>query len=250
MKKILLSLFFTVISLIAADGRALTAKCVACHGSVFEKSALGQSAIVKGQLTVDIYGKLITYQAGARSTVGMGALMKGQVANMSTNDLWAIAEYIASLSEEAAPASEATSSNDWPYICNQSDISQFGSNRYFPVAQNDYYPVIKADTKSIKIDKKNKLIKVWTIWITSYDGRMDQINSLGQYANYNNFGYLKTFHLIDYKNMRHKSEPSTDYNCDGNVITSAGYESKWKNIIPDSVIEGITESIMKKYNLK
>lgn len=249
MKKILLSFFFTALSLLAADGRALSSKCIACHGAVFEKSALGKSAIVKGQSALDIYGKLLAYRGGTRSEVGMGALMKGQTAVMSDDELWKVAMHIASLSEEA-PVAESTSADNWPYICGQSDIRQFGSNRYFLVADNDYYPAIMADTQLIKIDKKNKLIQVWTIWLASHEGRVDQINSLSQYANYNNFGYLKQLFLIDYKNMRHRGEPSTDYNCDGNVITSGDYESKWKNTVPDSVMEGITKRIMQKYNLK
>lgn len=250
MKKILLSFFFTALSLFAADGQSLSAKCVACHGASFEKAALGKSAIVYGQSASDIYSSLLSYKQGTRNTAGMGALMKGQTASMSNNDLWAIAEYVASLSEEPAPAAEAAPANDWPYVCEQADIANFGSKRYFFVAGNDYYPAVMADSQSIKIDKKNKFIRVWTVWLASYEGRADEIKGLDQYANYSNYGYLKQLILIDYKNMRQKGEPSTDYNCDGNVITSGGYESKWKNISPDSMMEGITRMIMKKYKLK
>lgn len=250
MKTILLLIGIFVISLFAADGRALSAKCAACHGAVFEKAALGKSAIVYGQQASDIYGKLVAYKQGTRNENGMGALMKGQVASMSTNDLWEIALYIRSLSEEPAPAAEAAPADDWPYVCEQADIANFGSKRYFFVAGNDYYPAVMADSQSIKIDKKNKFIRVWTVRLASYEGRADVINGLGQYANYSNYGYQKQLILIDYKNMRQKGEPSTDYNCDGNVITSGGYESKWKNISPDSMMEGIARMIMKKYNLK
>lgn len=97
MKKIALAMLFAGVSLMAADGKALTAKCAACHGASFEKVALGKSAIVKGQSASAIEASLNGYKAGTLNKAGMGALMKGQVASMSDADIKAIASYVAGL---------------------------------------------------------------------------------------------------------------------------------------------------------
>ncbi|MDP3266129.1 MAG: c-type cytochrome [Sulfuricurvum sp.] len=97
MKKIALAMLFAGVSMMAADGKALSAKCVACHGASFEKAALGKSAIVKGQKEAAIEAALKGYKAGTLNKAGMGALMKGQVATMSDADIKAIATYAAGI---------------------------------------------------------------------------------------------------------------------------------------------------------
>ncbi len=97
MKKIALAILFAGVSLMAADGKALTTKCVACHGASFEKAALGKSGIVKGQKAAAIEASLKAYKAGTQNKAGMGNLMKGQVATMSDADMKTIATYVAGL---------------------------------------------------------------------------------------------------------------------------------------------------------
>ncbi|MRJ01837.1 MAG: c-type cytochrome [Epsilonproteobacteria bacterium] len=84
----------TATTLMAADGAALYKKCAGCHGAHGEKKALGKSAIIKDMTKDEVYKALQDYKAGKRNTHGMGALMKGQVANMSDADMKAIADYI------------------------------------------------------------------------------------------------------------------------------------------------------------
>jgi len=95
MKKIALAMLFAGMSLMAADGKALSAKCAACHGASFEKAALGKSGIVKGQSAAAVEASLKAYKAGTQNKAGMGALMKGQVAAMSDADIKAVATYAA-----------------------------------------------------------------------------------------------------------------------------------------------------------
>lgn len=97
MKKIALAMLFAGVSLMAADGKALSAKCAACHGASFEKAALGKSVIVKGQSSATIEASLKGYKAGTVNKAGMGALMKGQVAAMSDADIKAVSDYIAGI---------------------------------------------------------------------------------------------------------------------------------------------------------
>ncbi len=84
----------TAATLMAADGAALYKKCAGCHGMHGEKKALGKSAVIKDMSKADILAALKGYKAGTRNVHGMGALMKGQVASLSEEDMKAIADYI------------------------------------------------------------------------------------------------------------------------------------------------------------
>jgi cytochrome c553 len=96
MKKLAITMLLAGSTLLMADGAATYAKCVGCHGANGEKSALGKSAIIKGQDAAKTIEQLKGYKAGTLNQHGMGGLMKGQVASMSDEDIKAVAEYIAS----------------------------------------------------------------------------------------------------------------------------------------------------------
>ena len=82
----------------AADaGKALFAKCAACHGADGKTSAMGKSAIIAGQSAADLEKKISEYKAGTRNVAGMGMVMKGQVASYSDADIKAVASYISGL---------------------------------------------------------------------------------------------------------------------------------------------------------
>ncbi len=97
MKKIVIATLFAGSTLLMADGAALFAKCAGCHGQKGEKAALGKSAIIGGEDAAKTIELLKGYKAGTLNQHGMGALMKGQVASMSDEDIKAVAEYIAGL---------------------------------------------------------------------------------------------------------------------------------------------------------
>ncbi|RUM72349.1 MAG: cytochrome c [Sulfurovum sp.] len=98
MKKIAIAMLFAGSTLVmAADGAALFAKCAGCHGQNGEKSALGKSAIIKGLDAATVEKDIQGYKAGTLNKHGMGALMKGQVASLSDEDIKALAQYISSL---------------------------------------------------------------------------------------------------------------------------------------------------------
>jgi hypothetical protein len=132
-------------------------------------------------------------------------------------------------------------------VCTQDELAFLNDKRYFRVSSSDDYPIIVADAKTIRIDKKNKTIQVWTTYVSNQKNKNSLIQGFGQ--NYNNFGFLRALNIINYRNMTSRIITSTDYNCDGSSIMTSGISS-WQNIIPDSVMEAITDNIMKKYNLK
>jgi len=97
MKKLVIATLVTAgaLSLMAADGKALTAKCAGCHGADFGKKALGVSKIVKNMSKDEIVKALEGYKAGTFGGA-MKGVMKGQVATYSKADIEAVAAYIKS----------------------------------------------------------------------------------------------------------------------------------------------------------
>ena len=97
MKKLAIAMLFAGSTLLMADGAALYAKCVGCHGANGEKAALGKSAVITGQDAAKTVEQLKGYKAGTLNKAGMGGLMKGQVASMSDADIQAVADHIAAM---------------------------------------------------------------------------------------------------------------------------------------------------------
>ncbi len=95
--KTLLTILGLTVMLSAANGSALYQKCAACHGLKAEKHALGKSEVIAGWNSDKTLEALKGYKVGTRNTKGMGALMKGQMANMNDADLKALSDYIATL---------------------------------------------------------------------------------------------------------------------------------------------------------
>jgi cytochrome c553 len=94
MKKIALTMLFAGVALMAADGKALYAKCAGCHGQDGKTKALGKSAPIAGMAVDTLVKAMEGYKAGTLNTYGMGGVMKGQVAALSADDMKALAEYI------------------------------------------------------------------------------------------------------------------------------------------------------------
>jgi len=78
-------------------GKTLFTKCASCHGPKGERQALGKSAVIAGMPEEEVIKILKEYKEGKLNKYGMGPLMKGQVANLSDQDIQDLAAYIASL---------------------------------------------------------------------------------------------------------------------------------------------------------
>ena len=70
-----------------------TASCKGCHGTNFEKPALGKSKIVKDMSKNDILKALKGYKDGSYGGA-MKGVMKGQVASLKDADMEAMASEI------------------------------------------------------------------------------------------------------------------------------------------------------------
>lgn len=97
MKKLAIAMLLAGATSLMADGAAVFAKCVGCHGANAEKQALGKSKVIAGEDSASTVEKLNGYKAGTLNQYGMGGLMKGQVAALSDDDIKAVSDYIATL---------------------------------------------------------------------------------------------------------------------------------------------------------
>lgn len=105
MKKLVLSL--TVLGLacsgaFAADGAKVYKKCIACHGPKAEKVYLNKIPALNTLEPEEMVSNMKKYKAGEMGENGkglynMGAIMKGQMATLSEEDMEAVVEYIQTL---------------------------------------------------------------------------------------------------------------------------------------------------------
>lgn len=98
MKKVLVALLVVGATFsFAADGAKLYQKCLACHGPKADKPGLGKGRAPSTMTKEELVKDLKEYKAGTRNEYGMGALMKGNMATYSDQDIEVLAEYIKSL---------------------------------------------------------------------------------------------------------------------------------------------------------
>lgn len=94
---------------------------------------------------------------------------------------------------------------EYPFACESKEISIFKHNRYLSIDDsNNLYPLYVLDKKTIKIDRKNKIMKVWSTLVGSPKSRDDMIKRFKN-NDYRNFGYMTDYMIIDFKNMKYKT---------------------------------------------
>jgi cytochrome c553 len=82
------------IAAVAKDPATLYKACTTCHGADAGKSALNKSQIIKGWSAQKIADALNGYKDGTYGGASK-ALMKGQVAKLSKEDIESLSNYIA-----------------------------------------------------------------------------------------------------------------------------------------------------------
>jgi cytochrome c553 len=71
--------------------------CTGCHGQYGEKKALGKSGIINTKSEQEIINSLTAYKNGTRNKYGMGGIMKGQTARLSSSDIKRLAKSISQI---------------------------------------------------------------------------------------------------------------------------------------------------------
>lgn len=97
MKKLLPLLLLPTALLFASNGAALYHQCAPCHGVKAETSLENKFEAISNWDAKKIEKALIGYKNGTRKDKGMGALMRGKVANLSDSDIKTLSEYIANI---------------------------------------------------------------------------------------------------------------------------------------------------------
>ena len=101
MKKIVLLVALACVGAFAADGAAIYKKCAVCHGAKAEKKYLNKVPALVDTDPVQRLADMKAYKAGTlnggKGKVNMGAIMKGQMANLSDADMEAVNNYISTL---------------------------------------------------------------------------------------------------------------------------------------------------------
>ena len=81
---------------VVRSGRSIYTACSACHGQNAEKVALGKSKVMKGWDSAKIEDALNGYKNGTYGGA-MKGLMKGQVSNLSDEEIKKVSDYISKL---------------------------------------------------------------------------------------------------------------------------------------------------------
>ena len=88
------------LGLLSVTASAFDAKgCTGCHGADFEKAAMGKAKVVKDMTAEEITTALNGYKDGSYGGP-MKAIMKGQAAGMSEDDIKAFADKYGKKAEE------------------------------------------------------------------------------------------------------------------------------------------------------
>ena len=89
-------------SVLASDGATVHKKCIACHGAKAEKVYLNKIPALNTLDPEEMVENMIKYKAGEMGEGGkglfnMGAVMKGQMASLTEEDMKAVVDYIQTL---------------------------------------------------------------------------------------------------------------------------------------------------------
>jgi len=81
----------------SVDAAAIFKSCAGCHGAKGEKKALGKSEVIGGWSALKVEEALKGYRGKKRNVHGMGAVMQGQAAKLSDEEIKALGAYIEKL---------------------------------------------------------------------------------------------------------------------------------------------------------
>ena len=99
MKKLLILALLGFASFAFADAPAVFKKCIACHGPDAKKVAPGSKGgvTIAGMAKDELLKQLKGYKAKTADNGGAKAIMYGQMANVSDEDIELLADYISKL---------------------------------------------------------------------------------------------------------------------------------------------------------
>ena len=107
---------------------------------------------------------------------------------------------------------------------------------------------------SIKIDKRNHIIKVWTKRVYTDKGKLDFVKGFKEYdvtiVNINKLEFTLGLEYINYKDNKVSVNEIIDYSDSGEVLGKSTYSTKWISIVSGGDGEIILNKILKDYNIQ
>ena len=108
--------------------------------------------------------------------------------------------------------------------------------------------------RSIKIDNKKHIIKVWTKRVYSDKGKDDVVNGFKKHGvindKFDRLRFTLGLEYINYKKHKVSVNQIIDYSDSGEVLGKSTYSMKWISIIPGGDGEVILTKLLKDYNIQ
>lgn len=105
-------------------------------------------------------------------------------------------------------------------------------------------------SSSIKIDKQNKIIKVWAKFEWTDKGKTDYLKYVKDRKSFNDINHSLNLILMNYKDWRYSITNIVSYSKSGKVLEDIKLQPEWDDIIPDSLMEFVTNHILKDNNIQ
>lgn len=136
--------------------------------------------------------------------------------------------------------------DDWGLACSEEEINHLNFGELL-VSGSSSGAVAASIVNTAQVDYKNKVIKVWVLYVMTPAGRQHDIDTFGY--QYNNYGYTKQLKVINLKSNTTEIMSYANYSCDGTVIVSNTGSLGRNAIIPGSIDESLVKDLRKKFKL-
>jgi hypothetical protein len=108
------------------------------------------------------------------------------------------------------------------------------------------------NSSSVKIDKRKKTIEVWLKLVFTDKGKSDFIEKKDNISKqkYIDVDYQLKHYLLNYNEFKSKIIFISFNTKTDKLLFHRAYIPEWKNIIPDTLLDKLTNQLVKDYNLK
>lgn len=123
------------------------------------------------------------------------------------------------------------------------DWVKIGSDEVF----TQYY-----NSSSVKIDKRKKSIEVWVKLVFTDKGKSDFLEKKDSKSKqeYSDINHQLKHYLLNYKELKSQIIFVSFNTKTDKLLFHRAYIPEWKNIIPDTFLDKLTNQLVKDYNIK
>lgn len=135
---------------------------------------------------------------------------------------------------------------EWGLACSKEELSELNFGEVIVSGSSASY-VSASLPDTAKVDSKNKIIKVWMLYVATPEGRSGKIEDFGQ--NYRNYGYTKMLKVINLKKNETEILSYTNYKCNGIVLDANDQPLGRQAIVPNSIDETAIKDLRNKLKI-